>query len=308
MDQVKANSRQPRRPRRGGYILVMTLGLLVLATTLLVAVGRASVHRALEARLAAEALRRHWGLVSCRVAVLPFAEQILVSAERQRGAAAPVVRANVHLGSETYQLIISDESAKANVNAMLDESDDSTVESRIRAALSGTGMINAIRLRPASLSARPSVPQPASRPSTTQPAEPSPPEIRQWISGLGQVFNEVPPQRLVGSGGASPVDRLTCWGNGTINLMRASEASLQLGASPPLTRLQIDRLIDARNGVFQLHQGAKPSLLSPAGTAPNTANLDPVTRLLAQAQVQVKDRAAAVDASVNVPFPLDRGG
>src|SRR5437879_12169407 len=77
---------------RGGYVLVVTLGLLILAASVMVAVSRAAMGHSAAARSAAEELRRRWAVVSCRSAVLPYAESILATAEAQRRVAMPVGR------------------------------------------------------------------------------------------------------------------------------------------------------------------------------------------------------------------------
>src|SRR5437763_1563779 len=118
--------------RRRGYVLVVTLGLLVLAASLMVGVSRAAFRRVVEARLAQDELQRRWGVSSCRAAVLPYAEQILITQESQRRRAVPIYRTRVELGSQTFELVLSDEQAKANVNALLGEAGASRAENRIR--------------------------------------------------------------------------------------------------------------------------------------------------------------------------------
>ena len=244
------------------------------------------MQHSLAAHLAADELQRKWGTQSCRVAILPFAEQILVNAEARRGTPVPVYRASIRLGNETFHLILSDEQAKASVNAIYDNTDRSTSEERIRESLSGSGLGNAIRLHPAQLIDLPPPTQPASQPSDR-------PAVRQYVSGFGQVFERIGADRLIQGGAASPIERLTCWGNGAINIMRASELSLRLALSPQLTRIEIGRLIDARNA--ELHPETTHLLAPitlPGQTPSNLSNLDPASRLLAEAQVHVKDRAS----------------
>jgi Tfp pilus assembly protein PilX len=275
-----------RRHRRG-YVLVVTLGLLVLATTLLVAVGRTAMQHALAARLASDELQRRWGAESCRVAILPFAESILVNAEARRGMVTPVFRADVRLGDSTFQLIVSDEQAKASVNAIYDNTDKSTTEERIRESLSGSGLGNTIHLYPAQLIDLPPSTQPASQPSGV-----AQPDIRQYVSGFGQIFQGIPPERLMQGGAAAPIEVLTCWGNGAINVMRASENSLRLATTPQLTKIEITRLIDARNAeLFPQTKRLAAPIAMPGQQPVNLANLDTASRLLAEARIQVKDRA-----------------
>lgn len=261
---------------RRGYVLVVTLGLLVLAATLLVAVGRTAMQHALAARFAADDLQTRWGVESCHKAVLPFAESILNTVEGRRNAATPVYRTSVRLGGKTFLLIISDEQAKASVNSIVQDTDQSTAENRIRQGLGGSGLGNAVRLHIAPLAAR----APETKVSTTQPAG-----VRGWITGFGQVFENVSPDRLIGSGPGSPIDRLTCWGNGTINIHRTLPDALSLAAAD-LTRLQVSRLLDARNNsefsTSSTPRGKRTPLL---GASPNTPapKLDEIGQLFADA-------------------------
>ena len=278
-----------RRHRRG-YVLVVTLGLLMLSTTLLVAVGRAAVRHALAAREAGEELQRRWGTASCRNAILPFAENILANAEARQRRPVPTIRANLVLGDQSFAVVVSDEQAKANINTLLESAaDQSAVEVRVRQAFAGTGLGNSIKLRLAPLN------KAGQKHRTTQPAasQPSnaPAGVPRWISGLGQLFDNITPDRLVSGDGSAAVDRITCWGTGAINIMRAGESSRVLAASPPLSRIDIGRLIDARNARLVPASGnARLSAplfdLKPGNTAP----ADPIGRLLSEARIDMKYR------------------
>src|SRR5439155_4912218 len=122
--------------------------LLVLAASVMVTIGRATMRHAAVAREAQETLQIRWGAASCRKALLPYVEQVLARAEAERKSAIPVIRANVELGGRRFDLLLSDESAKANVNVELDGASVATAENRLRQALSGTGLIGAVKLRP----------------------------------------------------------------------------------------------------------------------------------------------------------------
>jgi hypothetical protein len=283
------NNRCSSRP---GYVLVVTLGLLVLSSTLLVAVGRVAVRHALAAREAEDHLQRRWATISCRNAVLPFADQILANAEVQQVRPVPVTRIRLRLGAEDVELIVSDEQAKANVNALLEvtSSDKSEIESRIRQSLSGTGLMNAVRIRPASLPFTSTPQAPARLPGTTQPSGHGP-GVPRWITGLGQIFDNVAPPRLLAGPGSAPIDVITCWGPGATNVLRASEKSLILAAGSSMSAMDIGRLIVARNAQFRGRaiSGARATP-APGTAAVNAAATDPIGRLLAQAKITVKDR------------------
>jgi hypothetical protein len=279
------------RSNRPGYVLVVTLGLLVLSSTLLVTVGRVAVRHALAARKAEEQLQRRWATISCRNAVLPFAEQILANAEIQQVRPVPVTQIRLRLGGQDVQLIVSDEQAKANVNALLEvsSSDKSEVESRIRQSLSGTGLMSAVRLRPASLVPGSTTRASAPLPGTTQPSGHGA-GVPRWITGLGQIFDNVPPERLLAGVGSAPINVMTCWGPGATNVQRASEKSLILAAGSSMSAIDIGRLIAARNAQFRGRAVSGARATPTLGAAPNGPSTDPIGRLLAEAKVTVKDR------------------
>ena len=126
----------------------MTLAALVLAAAALASSGRLAVRHAARAREAERELQRRVGVASCCRAVLPNAERILQAQEVQRKAPMTHHRAAVRLGEFTFDLIIADESAKTNVNALLNDAPPPIVTNRLRQALAGTGLIGDIVLRP----------------------------------------------------------------------------------------------------------------------------------------------------------------
>jgi hypothetical protein len=260
-------------------VLVVTLGLLVLAATLLVGIGRASMAHALAARTEQAELQRRWGEVSCRNAVLPNASDIIAVQERLRGRPIPVLPVGLELGGRRFTLIVSDEQAKANVNTLLERTDKPGTEGRIRDAVGGSGLGNSILLRPEPL------PPPEGQ-ATSRPAEYVGPP--QWVTGFGQIFNNVPPERLISGSGAKPAEQLTCWGNGAINVMRVSEAALRLAATPPMSGVEVGRLIAARNAAFEPRTRAR--LTMPGANGAAQPGVDAVTALLTQAHADPKVR------------------
>ncbi|QOV90975.1 hypothetical protein [Humisphaera borealis] len=268
LDTLACLTHAPRsRHQRRGYILVVTLGVLVLAATLLVGIGRSSMRHAVDARAARDDLQRRWGEVSCRQAILPIAEQLLDAREQRDGKATPVLTTTLRLGGQTFELTIADEQAKADINAMLAEVEVQTVESRVRRALSGYGLADKVRLRPEVGTMVPG----AAAAATTPPP----------IGSYGQVFDGISPDRWLrppAGGGPAVADLMTCWGGGRINIRRASEPALRLAASPPLTTLEISRLIELRDKIFH-GDGRSVSLMRSAATPPS-AGRSPIRRLI----------------------------
>jgi hypothetical protein len=229
----------------------MTLGLLVLATSLLIGISRAALTRTLEARQAEQDLQRRWGAASCRDAVLPFTEQILSAQELKERKAVPSVRLQVALGGQVFQIVAADELTKANVNSMLVDTDRSVAENRLRQALSGSGLGNRLRLRPGNAPG----PQPAPHRPTSQPTGQSAHlPVKQWILGYGQVFDDVGPEALFGritGTTVGPGELITCWGGGDLNVRRAPPEALALALSPAVSQFDIGELLKARKPTFE---------------------------------------------------------
>src|SRR6266850_6422470 len=122
--------------QRRGYILLTSLALLVLSSTLLVTLARATIQRSAEAKQSQQDLQRRWGQISCQRALLPQAESILANLEKLHQRAFPSYRATIQLGPQLFDLLISDEQSKANVNVLLDLTDKPRTESQLRTTFS----------------------------------------------------------------------------------------------------------------------------------------------------------------------------
>jgi hypothetical protein len=139
-----------------------------------------------------------------------------------------------------------------------------------------------VRLRPEPLPPRPRGPATA---PTTQPLQ------AMSISGFGQIFENASPEALVmvKYNSLAPSSLLTCWGSGVINLRRASESALRLMLSPPMSNLDISRLVESRNVRFTGAAPAAPaqpiSQAQPSATQPPPPPADLVRKMLFQAGI-----------------------
>ena len=243
-------SRTSARSGRSGYVLVVTMGLLVLAASLMVSVSRGTMRHTIAARLAVDEMQHRWGVISCRLAVLPYAESILLAAEVERHATSPSYRTHVRLGDEVFELTIADEQAKANVNVLLDHTDRATAEERLRQGLSGTGLGINVRLRPSASPLNGPSPVPTTSPTTK--SIDAPVGLPVFIGGFGQIFEDASAEKLLAIQGSVRVtDLLTCWGGGRVNLRRVTPAGLQLAVGTKLSGVDQGRLLDMRNRVLQ---------------------------------------------------------
>jgi hypothetical protein len=231
----------------------MVLALLVLSASLLVAVSRTAGRTAIAGRVAVEDLQRRWGVASCRKAVLPYAEPMLAALEQERRRAVARFDITVALGGQRFDMTIADEQAKANVNAILAETDVTLTESRLRQGLAGSGLANRVKLRATVGKVVEAIRPAAATQGVTPP--PETPTVAAW----GQVFEGVPPAQLMRAmpgGRVAALDLLTCWGSGAVNVRRAPQAALAMAAGRSLTGAQIARLIDARDKLWERRPGA----------------------------------------------------
>lgn len=233
-----------RRRNSRGYILIVTLGALVLAATVMTTLARSAIDRTREARIAADELQRRWGMISCRQAVLPDAETILAFQEAQFHQPCGSHEISFPIGRFRYRLIISDEQAKANVNFILGTADRSLAEDRIRRAMPSTGSHASIRLRPANVPSLAAMPASSTQPSASR------------ITGWGQITDASNAANLI----VGPAHLLTCWGDGRINIQRAGADAISL-AAPALLQADIQRLIKTRAQKMKPQGGAAVATL-----------------------------------------------
>jgi type II secretory pathway component PulK len=213
-----------RQPRRRGYVLLLVLFVIALATAAMASVCRMSLERSLQADRAQTNLQRRWAVITCRSVLLPQSQALL---DRAPDSASDV-RRTLHLGRQSFTLIFADEQAKANVNLLYAQGKLAGAERAVRAAISDNRGDTPVTLRP--------LPNP--------PVTDDEDALPQVFESFEQVFGRVSPERLTGN--PSPVAALTCWGDGTLNLHRASPQALRAVLGPHLPAAQIAQLLALR--------------------------------------------------------------
>ncbi len=220
-----------------GYVLLMTLVLLALAGAAMATVSRHSAARAVQALEAQRQLQLRWGVRSCRKFVLPQAEGLLERAESTQRQ--PVVHAHttLELGGQRFDLIVTDEQAKLNVNILLARDERTSLGDAPRHLRDlllrlGSGGGNAtVRLRPVLVNT---------------PDRPGMNDTGAKLVSYGQVFEIPSPESLLNL--SRPEDgvshAVTCWGDGRINLRRCSLDAAAILCEGVLDRAQIHRLVE----------------------------------------------------------------
>ena len=264
-----------RRKRvQTGYVLLMTLLLLAITATALATLGRRSFRHALDARQAVESLQRQWAVRSCEQVLLPSIELALAQPpEVQRQDVddsdapllAPLAQLSIQLGDLRVDLVFADEQAKVNVNALLEEHGRLGAEDLVRQAVESQGRRAEVRLQPLDKAQEPSVTTALSRPSNTAASKaPSDNDAATdvWppIVGFSQVFLRDAPNELVSVAAEQPypgshdgiltepglADRVTCWGNGRVNIRTAPPEVLRAATFPHLGAPQVARIVALR--------------------------------------------------------------
>ncbi len=236
-----------RRPStQPGFALLMALLLVLLAGVALAGVARRSMIAALDSRDAVRDLQRRWAVRSCRATLLGHAERLLDEAERGRGDGGEPAETyqhapNVHrtiscrLAGTDYELVLTDEQAKLNVNTLLKDAsraEAQSVLSRLVTSRAGGGRRHAeVRLRPLAVRGA------GSEKDGFLPEG----------GGYGQVFDRASPRQLVGTGRTAGLsETVTCWGDGKVNVRRAPEAVLKQACKKVLPRQDLRRLRETR--------------------------------------------------------------
>lgn len=227
--------RERQRRRRGGYALLLVLFVMALAATAMAAVCRMSLEQTMQASRAEGDLQRRWAVITCRAVLLPKAEAIIAHSKEPTSQVAREIRLN----GQPLTLVFGDEQAKANVNLLYAQGGLSGAEREVRSMVEACGTAVTVELRPI-----------AGRGKTFGTADAKDDDPLAF-EGFDQVFaRQATPASLLSAergGAAAPVAAgLTCWGDGSLNLRRASADAVRAVLSRRLAAGEITRLLDLR--------------------------------------------------------------
>lgn len=196
--------------RQPGFVLIMTLIIVVIAATLLVGVARQSVGAMLDASTAAKQLQRRWAALSIEHAVLPHAAELLQEhPDKQTTIDLAFRTLRFQLNGEPVTVVIADEQAKVNVNTLLRLKDRETAGPLIRNLTplgAATSESVTVQLHPFGIGG-------------TGP---------KVVRTLGQVFTATRPAALAPElAERSALANVTLWGSGKLNVHTASPESIR---------------------------------------------------------------------------------
>jgi hypothetical protein len=260
----------PRRTNHPAYVLPLVLVLLALAAAALHGVVLSAMNAATHSLDAQDELQCRWALTTIPTTLLPTVDRTLARAQAGRPHPLVGTSATLQLGDQTFELTFSDEQAKANLNTLYDRQPPRELEATLTALQPAGSRRLPLELRPlrprlsGAAATRPSTRQSAGAFSairntrspggaaapvsnTAPPATaPAPAKIPPAFETLAQVFPDVTPQDLIGPDG-SLATTLTCWGGGQVNVNRATRQTLEAVCRPHLNRVEIGKLLTARD-------------------------------------------------------------
>lgn len=221
------------RRKQGGFVLLMVLIVVVLAGTAMVGMARRSMLKAVDVKARSRQLQRKWAVRSMQDSLLPRVGLILHHRPGPTGGAdsfsTDQVRVAVRLSGGEYQLVMTDEQARLNVNVLLADNTPGQVETTLRRLIEQPG--HELRLRTV---------------SETQLRQN--PSLGVRAGGYGQIFPSAKPGDLLGlDRNAGLADRITCWGDGKLNLSRAHRRTVRALCTRALSRPIVEGLLAARD-------------------------------------------------------------
>jgi hypothetical protein len=231
---------------------------IAIAAILLAAVARHSLLLALQAAEAQESLQRRWGATSCQRVFLEQAEDILKqvsddphqNADREKDPPDHATM-RIVLGGMVFDLLLADENAKLNLNIIYQMRSPDEVRRVVRESADAGSRLE-VRLLPLQT-------------KSTQADEPV---FDSWgeVFALNRAARDGPvPERLM-----SATTETTCWGDGRLNILRATEWRIRRLCRYLLAPATVDHLLQWRREYFAGQQEARRQ--SAAGQQASQAN------------------------------------
>ncbi len=235
------NSRMSGSRANRGFVLLMVLTVLVIAGSVLGVSAYRYARQTLQAGRFGRDLQLKWANLSLRSVYLSEAENVLQIHSQEKGFPVASFKMNVKLGGIEFELILSDEQAKANVNTLVGLRGSQEANESLVKLLSDLPRVVNVELQP------------------TEPAEKTPESTEKtqgWKSDqyvtLDQVFSFDSPSELLAQEleEKSPLDRITCWGEGLLNFRCVDALTLGVVGSDVLSESEVQQLIELRDKTY----------------------------------------------------------
>jgi hypothetical protein len=216
----------PIRRRRRGFLLLVVMACVTIAALSMAGTAGQSLRLARQALAAQQELQQRWGVVSCQHTLLRGAPALFAEwdTRARRAKTKQPVRSTVHasvlLGQVRFDMLLADEDAKVNLNAVYHRRGLVHLQ-RVVQRLVGPGSVP-VRLMAEVASLAAASPlgtrlQPGKREGVPPPA--------RAFHGWGQVFDLAAAQPPGAAVERLPdlTTRVTCWGRGRMNVRRAAD-------------------------------------------------------------------------------------
>ena len=223
-----------------GYVLVMTLVLVVMAGSVLTVMAKRNIFDASDVLQAQSQLQTRWAAYSLSRAILPNADQFFetVLEQQDEKPKEPLTKVSFELSINQALCFITlmDEQAKANINHLLKTKGNPT-----QTALAIRSLGDQFKIQ--------DMPVLQIKPYTWMEL-PTLAPLHTW----DQVLEKVEPDKLyaIEENTKAIGDIITCWGDGKLNFHNAPIQVIQTVCHPLINRVQIAKLIAARKADPQI--------------------------------------------------------
>ncbi|QDT08814.1 hypothetical protein [Planctomycetes bacterium K23_9] len=250
MHHSHLNRRQRvKRTNRQGVVLLIVLVAIVVLGAALTQVARANSRANIAVQRQQRALQQRWGMLTCQRAVLPAGQGAFLGSDFVAKQSAKLrqkyrhqIADQVELGGQKFDLLLADEDAKANLNAIYDLGGTSACEKAMRDTID-LGDSRSIQLRPqrrslgefdaavsragsSRLGNQQSGSDQGDDDEAADEIEPGflPPAFRSWgdVLDFDAVIQNAGDVRQI----AKTTQNVTLWGTGRLNVWRASDDAI----------------------------------------------------------------------------------
>jgi len=244
--------------KKRGFVLLMVLVVLAIAGTILATSARRSGQRALDTKELVRQIQLRWGAISCRDIVFSNVSDIFEHAAEYQDIKSRQVRKPITLGSVKFDLILSDEQAKANINLLAARFGSQGLTAAMRELQADQREILQVFLKPGKKHQSIQFTTKSKRGRKRSKKNELPATVPIVYESYDQLFRYDHPSQLlrIKQEEISPTDRITFWGNGKLNLARADVETLRSVLSGLVTEDQIVTLAncDPADPTFSLQQ------------------------------------------------------
>lgn len=232
---------RPASSRQRGFMLLLTLVLLTIVAVGSAQIARRSLQQATVAVRAEEDLQRRWLVRTAEDVLLPRADAAIEASNEKEPAGGDglteAVR-RVDVGGYEVELRFTDEQAKINANVLLERMGRRAAQQRLATLIRQAGIDGRVELRPLSKLDRELQGARADWPALAS--------FDQILAASGSTARAELPGAGAELPGAGAGAGVTLWGDGRVNVRRASRGVLEAALAPELGPYEIDRLLTLR--------------------------------------------------------------